>query len=137
MPTTKHSRQTDANTTLQAIKDTVAEYQAERGWDTLSPRNLAMSIVIEAAELMEHFQWGDENIVKQRPSMADELADILTYCVEFALATDIDMGTAFYSKLERVKRKYPATIFNPDNKSTEAYYKIKAEHRIKKQKRTQ
>jgi NTP pyrophosphatase (non-canonical NTP hydrolase) len=129
MSKTQHS---DATTTLQAIKDAVAAYQAERGWDKLNPRNLAMSIVLEAAELMEHFQWGDEDLVAQRQSMADELADILTYCVEFALAADIDISMAFHDKLEHVKKKYPATVFNPDSKAMETYYQIKQEHRAKK-----
>lgn len=125
---------TDATTTLQAIKDTIASYQAERGWDKLDTRNLAMSIVIEAAELMEYFQWGDEDPKTQRQGMADELADVLTYLVEFALATNIDISAAFHSKLERVKQKYPATIFNPDNKAMETYYQIKQEHRKDKNK---
>jgi len=132
MPISKH---TDANTTLQEIKDVIAAYQAERGWGKLSPSNYAMSIIIEAAELLEHFQWGDKDLTSQKQAMADELADVLTYCIEFALTTDIDISTAFHNKLERTKQKYPATIFNPENKASETYYRIKKEHRETKDKK--
>jgi NTP pyrophosphatase (non-canonical NTP hydrolase) len=93
-----------------------------------------MSIVIEATELLEHFQWGDDDITSQRHDMAAELSDILTYLVAFALATDIDISTAFHDKLEHLKQKYPTTTFNPNNKDRKAYYKIKQEYRANKQK---
>ncbi len=121
----------DTNTTLQNIKDTIAVYQAERGWDKLDPRDLAISITIEAAELMEHYQWENSDTTSDdhKQGIADELADILTYCIEFALATGIDISSAFHSKLERVKQKYPTTLFHPGHLNAEAYRNIKKAYR--------
>lgn len=74
----------DNNTSLQELKDLVAKFRDERDWAKHhSPKNLAISIAIEAAELMEHFQW-DDYTETSRQEMVDELSDILIYCFNFA-----------------------------------------------------
>lgn len=123
------TKKIDSETTLQDIKDTVASYLAERGWDHLEERSLAISIAIEAAELLEHYQWGNDYDHQEDQKITDELADILTYCIEFSLARHINIAEAFYDKIERVKEKYPVSVFNPDSPSHDAYRKVKQAYR--------
>jgi NTP pyrophosphatase (non-canonical NTP hydrolase) len=87
----------------------------ERSWERYhTPKNLAMSIAIEAAELMERFQWvsSDESIelVKDagaRAAVADELADVLIYCLSLSNQADIDLSAAVLAKLERNEDRFP------------------------------
>lgn len=126
------SAQSDSQTTIQELKDQVAKYRDERGWAKHhSPKNLAMSIAIEAAELMELFQW-DEYTKRSQDKIADELADILIYCFNFADTTGIDISTAYQHKLKKAAEKYPAAIFKPGQDSPEEYHRIKQEYRKNK-----
>lgn len=119
----------DSNTTLQDLKDAFVQFRDERGWGKHhKPKNLAMSIAIEAAELMEHFQWDDYGS-EDKQGIADELADVLGYCISFAETMDIDIATAFFHKVEHNKKKYPVEIFSPNHDDAEAYRKIKAAYR--------
>lgn len=78
---------------------------AERDWQQFhSPENLAKSISIEAAELLECFQWNSEG---DREEVADELADILTYALLLADKLDLDPEQIIRAKLERTAQKYP------------------------------
>ncbi len=121
---------TDANTTIEELKTACAEFKHERGWEKYNtPRNLAISIAIEAAELLEHFQWDTEDTEANKQALAGELADVFTYCLQFAHASGIDVTTAFYDKLAHSKQKYPVEIFNRDSASRESYYKIKSNYR--------
>ncbi len=63
-----------------------------------TPRNLSISLSLEAAEILEHFQWGDE--VKDREELAGELADVGLYLLELASVTGIDLEEAMLKKLE-------------------------------------
>jgi NTP pyrophosphatase (non-canonical NTP hydrolase) len=72
-----------------------------------SPRNLAISLAIEAAELLEHFQWREEVI--DRPALAGELADIGLYLLQLASVTEIDLEQAILDKLDQNQhREWPA-----------------------------
>jgi len=104
----------DTNTTLQNIKDTIAVYQAERGWDKLDPRDLAISITIEAAELMEHFLWmenAESHIGKfdaaTRHAIGEEMADVACLLLAMSNATSIDLSEAISGKLVKNAVKYP------------------------------
>lgn len=123
------STKTDAETTLQELKDIVATFSRERNWGKHhAPKNLAMNIAIEAAELMEHYVWerdGEPN----KSEVADELADIVFNCLNFAVSQDIDITSAFMDKFERLQKKYPTTIFNESNDSLDDYQKIKKQYR--------
>jgi NTP pyrophosphatase (non-canonical NTP hydrolase) len=78
---------------------------AERDWDQLhTPANLAKSIVIEASELLECFQWSDSAAPDQ---VRDELADVLTYCHLLANRLGLDTDQIVLDKLEVTKAKYP------------------------------
>ena len=87
----------------------------ERNWERYhSPKNLGMSIAIEAAEIMEHFQWystaESRELVKDeetRAQVAHEVADVIIYCLALANQLDIDVSTAVRSKLESGRRRFP------------------------------
>ncbi len=95
------------------------EFARERDWEQFhSPKNLAISISVESAELLELFQWsrgGDgwdslnDDVIRERS--AEELADILLYLVRFADKAGIDLEKAALRKLERNAEKYPAAKF--------------------------
>src|SRR6185295_18017652 len=117
----------DSATTIQELKELIATFRDERGWKgEHTPKNLSMSIAIEAAELMEHFQWtGYKQDDKQ--AVADELADVLLYCLNLADVMDIDVATTYRDKLDRARKKFPVETFNPENKhkNVDAYYAAK------------
>ena len=120
---------TDQETSLQELKDLVVRFREERDWGKHhTPKNLAMSIAIEAAELMELFQW-DEYTKRNQEKIADELADILIYCFNFADTCDIDIATAFRAKLTKAGQKYPTELFNTASDSPDAYHKVKQAYR--------
>ena len=73
---------------MQKLMSDLIDFQSERDWKKFhTPENLAKSISIEAAELLEHFQWGKEY---DEGEVADELADVLIYCIYMADAMDYD-----------------------------------------------
>jgi len=90
---------------MDDIKEELLMFQKERDWKKFhTPENLAKSISIEAAELLEHFQWQkeyDENEV------ADELADVLIYCLYMADAMGFDVKEIILNKMEKNAIKYP------------------------------
>ena len=102
---------------LADLRARVRTFIRKRDWEQFhSPKNLSMSIAIEAAELMECFQWqlGDHDSGQKEflPEAIDELADVLIYCIAMADALGIDdLGTAVLDKLERAGKKYPADRF--------------------------
>ncbi len=101
---------------LEALKLRLREFAAERDWQQFhSPKNLAMALIVEAAELVEHFQWlserqsESENLSPQRrQEVAHELADILVYLVRLADRLDIDLLQSVDEKLKLNAEKYPA-----------------------------
>ena len=106
----------DHDTTLADLRQRMAEFVAARDWEPFhTPKNLSISIAVEAAELMEHFQWlTNEQAVAavqdeaKRAAVADELADVLIYGLSLANALDVDVSTVVLSKLERNERRFPA-----------------------------
>ena len=103
------------STTIADLRLEVAEFVDARNWSGYhTPKHLAMSIAIEAAEIMEHFQWLNQEEGRQmmadpanRAEVADELADVLIYCLSFANATEIDVSTAILAKLARNEIRFP------------------------------
>ena len=102
-------------TTLADLQAAVARFVDERDWQVYhTPKSLSMSIAIEAAELMEHFQWhgndASRHVALQADSheaVAGELADVLIYCLALANAAGIDVGQAVLAKLERNQQRFP------------------------------
>ena len=90
---------------MDEIKKELIEFQKEREWKKFhTPENLAKSISIEAAELLEHFQWGKEYDVSE---VAEELADVLIYSVYMADSLDLDIKKIILDKMEKNAIKYP------------------------------
>ncbi|UNK45670.1 nucleotide pyrophosphohydrolase [Arthrobacter sulfonylureivorans] len=84
--------------------ETLRAFVAERNWEQFhTPENLAKSISIEAAELLECFQWGGENL----RSAQEELADVLTYCILLADRLGVDPQAIVLEKLKKTGEKYP------------------------------
>ncbi len=108
----------DERTTIHELKRAVADFRDAREWRKYdTPRNLAASISIEAAELLQHFQWKtdmevDDMIREGRKSdgISDELADVLIYCLGLSDALRIDVSEAVRSKLEKNAKKYPPKL---------------------------
>lgn len=101
----------DARTTLAELKAEVLQFARERDWEAFhSPKNLSMALAAEAGELMEHFLWveGDASHERARSeAVADELADIVVYAIEFANVTGMDLSEAIRNKMGKNGVKYP------------------------------
>ena len=103
----------------QRLAMALRSFAAERDWDQFhTPKNLATSISVEAAELLELFQWSrgqrdwDEvNDVSIRSKVEDELADILLYVIRFADKAGIDLDAVAERKIASNAQKYPAEKF--------------------------
>jgi dCTP diphosphatase len=109
---------TDKTTTIAELRDVLAEFVRDREWEPFhSPKNLAMSLAIETAELMEHFQWltieesralARDN--SNRTAIGEELADVLAYVLAMANTLDVDLATVFRDKLAKNAVKYPVEL---------------------------
>ena len=89
----------------KSVRDEIAAFVAERDWAQFhSPENLAKSIVIEAGELLECFQW---NADADQARVREELADVLTYCVLLADCIGADPEQIILDKLAATREKYP------------------------------
>jgi NTP pyrophosphatase (non-canonical NTP hydrolase) len=89
---------------LRELTDAMHAFVTDKGWYApdsprpQNPRNLAASLAIEAAEVLEHFQWGDQ---AAQPELAGELADVALYLLQLASLTGIDLEQAILDKLRR------------------------------------
>jgi len=103
----------DVNTTIQELKNKMAQFVRERDWEQYhSPKNLSMAVAIEAAELMEKFQWLDvsdsrKKITCNKKEIEEELADILSCLLSFSYFYGIDLSDVFERKMESNAQKYP------------------------------
>ena len=99
---------------LESLRDHLRVFAKEREWDQYhTPKNLSMALIVEAAELIEHFQWveGDQSHLlddNTRRSVEEELADILIYLVRISDKLEIDLYKTAERKLEINAKKYPA-----------------------------
>ncbi|MFM5882746.1 nucleotide pyrophosphohydrolase [Methanobrevibacter gottschalkii] len=90
---------------MDELKSEIIKFQKERDWKKFhTPENLAKSISIEAAELLEHFQWGKDYSINE---VADELADVFNYCILMADALDLDIKEIVLNKMKKNAVKYP------------------------------
>jgi dCTP diphosphatase len=119
----------DSDTTIAELKATYQKFSLDRGWDAhLTPANLAVSISVEAGELLECFQWGDNN-PSTKEQWAGELADIVSYCLHFSRMTGIDLSQALTKKLEKLEQKFPLDKFSTDGQKLEDYWATKKKYR--------
>lgn len=96
---------------FEEAQEMAMQFRRERDWEQFhNPKDLAISVSLEAAELLETFQWsGDDlEVSEKRESAADELADVLIYCIYMADALGVDIPDIICNKLEKDGEKYPA-----------------------------
>jgi NTP pyrophosphatase (non-canonical NTP hydrolase) len=118
----------DSTTTVAELRKLIADFVAERDWSQFhSPKNVSMALAIEAAELMEHFQWlttdasrrlaGDPQKLAE---VGEELADVIGYSFALANELGLDVSTAMRAKMVKNAEKYPAHEyrgrFGPEDK---------------------
>jgi dCTP diphosphatase len=98
---------------LHELRDALRAFAAERDWDQFhSPRNLATALAVEAAELLEPFQWLSDAESRALPhatraAVEEEMADVLLYLVRLADKLDVDLIEAARTKMARNAGKYP------------------------------
>ena len=106
---------TDSTTTFADLKGRVLAFARERDWEQFhAPKNLSMALAAEAGELMEHFLWAtteDSRKVVQDPAkrakIAEELADVIIYAIEFANMSGLDIAASIEAKMAANAKKYP------------------------------
>ncbi len=109
----------DDATTVSELKQIVGDFVAERDWSQFhSPKNLSMALAIEAAELMEHFQWLDTDASRlisadeqKFSAVGEELADVVGYAMAMANELGIDISSTVRAKMIKNAEKYPADEF--------------------------
>lgn len=117
----------DENGEFARVRDLVRVFVDERDWDQFhTPKNLSSALSVEAAELLEHFQWlqhgridelGPEKLVQVR----HEMADVLVYLVRLADKLDVDLVAAVDEKMVHNRAKYPADLVRGDVRKYHEY----------------
>ncbi len=124
---------------MKNLEEAARIFLRDRGWDNLRPSDLAKSISIEAAELLELFQWTNEDLdvvknnEKKVGEIKKELADVFLYCLYMSISLGCDTEKIILEKLEHASKKYPAHIVKNNvgvEPGTEDFYhSIKKEYR--------
>lgn len=121
---------------MKDLEEKLDKYMKARGWDKQIPADLAKSIMIEGAELLEHFQWENlskEELKKDKKKLQDiqeELADVLIYSLELSVVLGFDTKKIILQKLAKAAKKYPAKLMQHENHQ-KLYLKIKKASRRK------
>ena len=106
----------DDKTTVAELRKIIADFVAARDWSQFhAPKNVSMALAIEAAELMEHFQWLTTEASRRLADdpaklaeVAEELADVIGYSFALANELGIDVSSAIRAKMVKNIEKYPA-----------------------------
>jgi len=107
------SKPDERRASLEVLRDSLRQFASDRDWDQFhSPKNLAIALSVEVAELLEHFQWISEAgsaalTPDQHAKVREEAADVLLYLVRLADKLDIDLLVAATEKLTLNGAKYP------------------------------
>lgn len=128
---------------MKSLECTILSHLKERGWDKLRPVDLAKSIMIEGAELLELFQWSNQSLAEVKIDKAKieeikkELADVFIYAIEMSVLLGFDSEKIILKKLRAAQKKYPAKLMKKINHTAEPgnsdeYWKIKMAYRNKK-----
>ncbi len=117
---------------MKKLVEEIKKFRAERDWDQFhSPKNLVMALMVECAELAEHFQWLTQEQSKNLPAekrnaVKEEMGDVLVYLVNLAERLNIDLLKAATEKVEKNKKKYPANKVKGKSLKYDAYTPKKA-----------
>jgi NTP pyrophosphatase (non-canonical NTP hydrolase) len=112
---------------FEELRELVRGFVAERDWDQFhTPKNLAVSLCVEAAELLEPFQWlptgeGAELSSAKRDHVRHEMADVFIYLIRLADKLDVDLPSAVREKLTLNRTKYPAEKVRGDARKYDEY----------------
>lgn len=126
---------------MKDIEKKVYKHLKDRNWLNLKPGDLAKSIMIEGAELLEHFQWDNSSLEEvnkkskeEREEIASEIADVMIYCIELSILSGFDTKKIIEKKLLKVAKKYPAKLMRKvkEGDTQSEYWKIKKAHRQNK-----
>lgn len=91
---------------LDILRARIEKFNEDRNWDQFhSPANLAKSISIEANELLECFQWNEEDYNIE--NVKEELADVINYCLQMANKLNVDVIDIVNKKMDKSEKKYP------------------------------
>jgi dCTP diphosphatase len=121
---------------MKDFKKEVRDFMAERNWLDQPASDVAKSIVIEAAELLEHFQWNSffaEEVEKDpelKKEIIEELADVFIYATEMSILLDCDIAEIVHQKLLKAGLKYPVGVVN-GKLGSKKYKEIKKAYRQK------
>lgn len=94
----------------EALIKKLLDFRKERNWEQFhNPKDLALSLTLEAAELLENFQWisSEEAVVKNKDKIVEELADVFMYSIYIAEALDVNIEEIILKKLKKNEAKYP------------------------------
>lgn len=117
----------DMPDTLQDLAQRLQQFAAEREWQPFhSPKNLASALVVEAGELLEHFQWLTEDQsraldAERQQAVASEIADVLLYLVQLSSALAIDPVAAAQAKLQANALRYPVERARGNSRKYDAF----------------
>lgn len=106
---------------LEAVTDRLREFRREREWERYhTPKNLAVSVVIESGELLEHFQWVDNkelerHVASHRDEIAEELADVVIYVIQLADVLEMSLPEALDMKIRLNASNYPVSTARGSN----------------------
>ena len=112
---------------LDVLRERLREFVRERDWEQFhSPKNLAMAMIVEAAELVEHFQWATEQETRELSAeklaeVEQEVADTFIYLLRLSDVLGVDLIAAAHDKMDRNARKYPADKVRGRNDKYTAY----------------
>ena len=119
--------------TFEEASGLVIDHIKARKWDkSNSTRGLAISLSLEANELLEYFQWQEEPF-GNKEDMESELADTFIYAIQFADRLDIDIPSAIQKKIEIQNKKYPVEIFEIEDARGRNEAWLKAKRKFKKE----
>ena len=118
---------TDSADRFEQFSERIKTFVDERDWEQFhSPKNLAMAMIVEAGELVEHFQWlteeQSENLNDEKMRQIEyELADVFVYLVRIAQRLDVDLLAAGHRKMALNESKYPAELVSGDARKYSEY----------------
>lgn len=128
----KQKSQPKDDVSFQHIYDAVIKHAKDRKWDTSNTsRSLAISLSLEANELLEYYQWSDESF-GNKEDLASELADIMIYTIQFADKNKIDILPEVMNKLNKMSKKYPVELFEIESEEARNTAWLEAKRNYKK-----
>ena len=123
----------DQQTTIEEMRKKIQVFREARGWEKEDAKDMALSLVLEAVELLEYFQWHTGEEVEEEARLkgpiCDELADVLWWVLTVAERLNIDVARALEVKMQKNDKKYPVELFGkqvPMAEKRRAYYRVKA-----------